>query len=53
MGMIGTGTAPMNVGCTTTFHSGAAKGGYSTRTHVVVLGEFSDGTKQIILDTYI
>jgi len=41
---------PPNVGNTTTFASGI---GTPSNDHVVVVGNFNDGTQQVVLDTYV
>jgi flagellin-like protein len=49
-GTIGSQVAPMTVGCSTTIYSLNA---YTSKTHVLVTATFSDGTKQVVLDTYV
>jgi len=42
------GGNPVAVGCTTIM-----TGTYTGRTEVIVVGTFNDGTKQVLLDTYV
>nr|WP_320161024.1 type IV pilin N-terminal domain-containing protein [uncultured Methanoregula sp.] len=45
------GGNPVAVGCTTQMLS--STNAYSARTEVIVIGTFNDGTKQVLLDTYV
>jgi archaeal type IV pilus assembly protein PilA len=42
------GGSPVAVGCTTIM-----TGAYTGRTEVIVVGTFNDGTKQVLLDTFV
>jgi flagellin-like protein len=50
-GTVGSQTGPMNVGCSTIIYGGS--NAYASRTHVLVTATFTDGTQQVVLDTYV